>query len=513
MLPTILTGWGTRLSSWAERRAAWIVPAVLLVCLSFFLLFTASPLWYDEMLTLYISRLPTFGEMLRAMPADGHPPLQYLLARVALSLGIKAEIAVRLPSLLGFGAALLATYLFVRRRCGVPLALLAMGALATCGMASYAHEGRPYGLMLAFTGLTLVSWQAATQPGRPRALPLLGVALGIACAVASHHYGVFHVGIPLLCGETVRLLQRRRLDFPLYFACAAGLSMLIVTFPIARASGSQLIHFIRESSNFWAKPGIGSFRSYANAVSPLAIGLFALFWWLTRPAFAPASQPQPRPHSFPRHELAAVVGLFLMVPVMICATRLATGYYVGRYAIGSAMASAMLTAIVPYLWGRNTLRTAAVASLCLIPLALGFAAASAVALHYSTNVIESSLLQSAPEDPEPIVVASALGFVPDWWYASPRLRPRLHYLSDLPYAVHQPDFLPEASLVKDQDLLPCRTDDYRQFLATHSRFLLYSTGSKRLEWTMDRLRNEGWTLTLVTSRGVEKLYLAHAPAR
>ena len=112
---------------------------------------------------------------------------------------------------------------------------------------------------------------------------------------------------------------------------------------------------------------------------------------------------------------------------------------------------------------------------------------------------------------EPIVVASAFTYMPAWWYASPPLRERLHYLADLPFAVRQPDFLPELGLVAGQPFIPSKVDDYRQFLATHRRFLLYCTGSPRLEWVKERLLAEKWTLYLVRSLGTETLSLAEAP--
>ena len=138
------------------------------------------PLWFDELFTFFVSRLPDLDHMFRAMPADGNPPLYHLLARVSLRLLGETSFAVRLPSILAFTAAALAVYCFVRRRRGPVLALFAMLALACSGMAKYGSEARPYALLLAFTGLTLVSWQAATEENRPRLMPLIGVALGIA---------------------------------------------------------------------------------------------------------------------------------------------------------------------------------------------------------------------------------------------------------------------------------------------------------------------------------------------
>ncbi|MGA2051020.1 MAG: hypothetical protein ABSG96_25280, partial [Terracidiphilus sp.] len=38
-------------------------------------------LWYDELSTLLVSSAPTIRALFRAAPADGNPPLYFLLAR------------------------------------------------------------------------------------------------------------------------------------------------------------------------------------------------------------------------------------------------------------------------------------------------------------------------------------------------------------------------------------------------------------------------------------------------
>jgi hypothetical protein len=118
----------------------------------------------------------------------------------------------------------------------------------------------------------------------------------------------------------------------------------------------------------------------------------------------------------------------------------------------------------------------------------------------------SALLTGAPGT-APIVVASAMAYAPEWWYGSPGLRARLHYLADLPYAVQQPDFLPEFSLVTNQWCVPSKVDDYRQFVSTHDHFLLYSVGAPQLEWVAARLQSEGWWLTVLRTDEHATLYV------
>ena len=74
-----------------------------------------------------------------------------------------------------------------------------------------AFTARPYELLIAFTALTFACWQVAASRERHRLSSLCGVAAGVAGAVLSHHFAVFHVGSFLVAGEAVRTVQRRRI--------------------------------------------------------------------------------------------------------------------------------------------------------------------------------------------------------------------------------------------------------------------------------------------------------------
>jgi len=479
----------------------------------------ARPLWYDELLTFHIARLPDLAAIFRAIPGDGSPPLNFLLARACMKVLGPTELAVRLPAIVAFACALGAVYLFVRRRFGVVNALFAVLVLSLSGMADFAAEARPYALLLGFTGLILLCWQAATEDTRPRLVPLIGVALGVAGVIASHHYGVIYAGIALSFGEAVRLWKRRRIDFPLYAACAAGFLALAVTLPFARATRQVALVYTLASTTFWAKPQLESLLSYEQMVDWwLPVVLLALIW-LTRPAFASDSAAATADSRIRPHEIAAAVGLTLLVPIIILITRVTTGYFMNRYAIGSAMGIALLAGIATPLLGRSRSHTTAVVALCVLLLLIQLFAPTAAARARSIVTrftaspadSESASVLDAAQGRDPIVVASALAYMPLWWYSAPRLRERLHYLADLPYAVRQPDFLPELSLDVDQEFLPSKVDDYHEFLTTHTRFLLYCTGRQRLEWTKDRLTTDHWRLHLLRQRGAETLFLAEAP--
>ena len=514
---------GERLAAWMERHAVLCVAAVLIAFLEPSVRALFRPMWFDELFTYFISRLPSVADMLRAIPPDGQPPLNYFLARLCLRVTSPAELAVRIPALVETTGALVAMYLFVRRRMGAIYGLMAMLVFLTGQMAYYGVEARPYGLMLGFTGLALVSWQAAADEGVRgvfRWVALTGVAAGIAGAVASHHYGIFHVGVPIGVGECVRLMRRRRLDFAMYAACAVGLSMLAVTLPFAAASHRVLLDSLQRSQSFWARPGGWHVFVYGEMVA----------WWAPLVAFgsiwvsaSAAKNPERRAplHPFPWHETAALAGLALLLVVMLAVTRYVSGVFMPRYAIGSAAGVAML---IPACFARFRIGPACratAAALCVVVL---FGVVAATFGMQSFRVINGRMLTASeavkgltPLDlesvngVEPIVMASAISYLPVWWYSSDALRARLHYLADVPYAVRQPDFLPEVSLVEDQKYVPAHVDEYRTFTTSHRRFFLYCTDLPRLEWTKARLANEGWTFTRVYRGGADELFEVEAP--
>src|ERR1039458_4820110 len=171
-----------------------------------------TPLWFDEFFTLFISRLSSLSEMLRAVPADGQPPLQHLLTHVFVRLFGESEFGVRALELSCYLAAGLLTYRIVRRHGTAVQALVAlvilMGSSISRGQATTA---RPYELLVAFTALTFACWQLAAAKEGNRRLALCGVAFGVAGSILSHHFGIIHTGLLLAAGEAVRRIQRRRL--------------------------------------------------------------------------------------------------------------------------------------------------------------------------------------------------------------------------------------------------------------------------------------------------------------
>jgi len=94
------------------------------------------PIWFDECFTLFISRLNSLGGMLRAMPADSQPPLQYLLTHAMIRALGESELAIRLPELAAYLGAALLVFRIVRRHGSAVQGLFAVFSFLGCTLNS-----------------------------------------------------------------------------------------------------------------------------------------------------------------------------------------------------------------------------------------------------------------------------------------------------------------------------------------------------------------------------------------
>lgn len=473
-----------------------------------------TPLWFDEFFTLFLSRLPSNGGLLRAIPADGQPPLQYMLSHLSWAwLGISV-FSIRLPDILAYLAVGLLAYRIVRRHGTAVQALFAVAVALGCDTnAHQAYTARPYELVLAFIALVYACWQVAASRNNNRFLPLCGMTIGIAGAVLSHHFGVIFAGLMLGTGEAVRFYQRRRLDWRMLLAIAAGLLPLAITLPLAQRSHVLLGEPVMHSKNFCCGPHPIDVISYLWMVPPLLVLSIIVLATFVRHPDHPASGPDSTPPPVPAHEWAATAALCLLVPVQIALAYTATNYFLIRYAIPASLGLALLGG-----WGLPRVRALRGTAQSIISLAtLGFLlfVTARLVFEQAYNPVwrpelrkkaVSKLLLAAPGN-LPVVIANAFDFAPDWWYSPPSLRRRLIYLSDMPYAETQRDFLPELSLDLDKAYTPLPSVNYASFLKNNSRFLLLCTGAPPKYWLPKRLPHAGRQLQPIARSGKGVLYL------
>lgn len=474
-----------------------------------------TPLWFDEFFTLFLSHWSSIPELLKAIPADGQPPLQYMLTHVSWAwLGV-SEFSVRLPDILAYIAVGFLTYRIVHRHGTAVQALFATAAVMGSGVVAYqAYTARPYELVLAFTALVFACWQVAADRESARTLPLCGITVGIAGAILSHHFGVIFVGLLLGAGEATRLIQRRRVDWGILLASVAGLTPLIITIPLARESHVLLGEPVLRSKNFCCSPSATYVVAYGLLV-PLLLALWTIVLMISvRPSEHSSPDRDVTPSSVPAHEWAATIVLSLLVPLQIVLAYIATNYFLPRYAIPTTLGLALLGG-----WGLPRIRALhrtwqpvlGIATLGFLLFVMGcLALEQAYYPAWQPQLRKKavpSLLLDAPGQ-LPIVVGNAFDYAPEWWYSPPSIRKRLIYLSDASYAVKQQDFLPELSLDLDRADVPFPVSDYRTFIEGHRSFLVLCTGMPRRYWVQSRLLSAGWHLSQIARHGNNVLYRA-----
>src|ERR1039458_10781398 len=197
--PDRIARWGRDISASADRiadglrRRKYVVLFLFSVLYLLATCFRASRklFWFDELFTLYISRLPDMASVWNALKqgVDFNPPLFYGLTRLSESLFGEGHIATRLPEILGFWIFCLCLFRFVSSRTSVLAGLIAMVFPLVTTAYFYAYEARSYGVVLGFAGMALICWQAATRLRRSNWWAL-GLFLALLCAILTQTYAI-----------------------------------------------------------------------------------------------------------------------------------------------------------------------------------------------------------------------------------------------------------------------------------------------------------------------------------
>lgn len=204
------------LSIWRDRLVC------LMLCVLTFGLGLAhsilSPLWFDEIWTMRIALLPSWGSVFRATQTiDLNPPLNFFLVHGVSPLLGTREFAGRLPSVIGYTLAVCGLFWLLRQH--IPTWFAAFGAvmlLVDKKIFYYATEARPYALLLGFSVLAAAAYGDLLRSRHPARARML-LALSIAGMLLSHVFAVFTASA-LLLAELVRSLRTRRVDWPTWIA-------------------------------------------------------------------------------------------------------------------------------------------------------------------------------------------------------------------------------------------------------------------------------------------------------
>lgn len=511
-----------RAAAWSERALERCAGAAENHWLSGLVLFTAAyaaatiarvlnrPLWFDELFTFYIARLPAYQDRLPAAVYDGHPPFFYSLTHASMRLFGECSLAARVPEMVGFWLLSVSLFFFARRWCPAIYAFLAAVLPLQTLAYFYALEARPYGIVLGMAGVSLLAWQSAGE-ARHRVAWLAVLAASIAVAVSSHFYGV-QVVVPLLVGEAWRVLERRKMDWGVAGAMVLGVLPVPFLLSVARGMISAQFTLTKTSAIFSAKPSLPRLPGFYEALlQPLVVPFALAFIVLVVGSLIwpeDSGREETAQSHMPRPELAAALSYLCLPAVMLLGTGLTTGYFANRYAINAVIGVAVL---FPYLLsagcGRRAL--APIAFMAGVLLVWGEQTLVPPPLPEDRRVlfkVDSPLYPG--NDDLPIAVADVLAFLPTAHYAPAQVARRIHYLTDVPYAVRRPRFTGEVSLAGDRQLFPGTIADYGPFVSTHAKFWVYVVSHPATEWLPSRLMAEGWKLECKGRNGNDFLFLA-----
>jgi hypothetical protein len=508
--------WVNRLAAHADRSLVLPIAVLSLLYLAVTIVFAQRKLmWNDELYTYYMARLPTMSDVWAALMSRGEqtPPFFYWTTRVSFHLFGVNNLSVRLPEIIGFWVMLAALYVFVARRSSSLSGLCAAAFPLVTNAYSFAFEARPYGLLLGYGALALVSWQSVTMNHR-RPVALVCLAASVAAAVSTQYYGVL-VLLPLAVGEGVLSVTRRRLDLSVWAVLAFSIVPLAFHFPLMRAGAAY-------SSAFWSRPqwvNVPDFYidllTYALVPTAFILVVGSLYAFIRSDQAPSGASPPP---VLPLHEVAAACAFIVFPFVCVVLAKVATGAFVNRYAIQAVLGFAVLAGFGAAAAFRRSAAMRFVVAVTLVgwfllSQAREFIQPTGFSMPVSRAQIDRATQWLANPDRDlPVVVADPQSFAVLSHYGSGEVKSRIVYLADPDLALKH---LGHNSVERGMlDLLRpwfgMNVVEFEPYMAGHSRFLLYGDFVRLsfLNWLLPELHARGWRTELLNLGGDDMLFLA-----
>lgn len=470
-----------------EKAAIPIGACVSIVAFVRYLTYGSRHLWFDEIFTAIVSLQPTWTGVWKAWYSgiDLQPPLFFLVTRVfAMWLG-SSEVALRVPEMLGVILFSWCMYFFVAKRLGALFGLSAMILPLVTDMEFYAGEARPYGMLLAASGLAMLAWRNAVEnPKRRVALPLFAVSLAL--VAATHAYAIVTVAV-FAAAELARYIRERRTDVPLWSCFLAALLPLpFYWFGLRAAKG------IVVGPKRWAQ--WSDFPTFYAHFFHNRVGLMILFGLLTAGLALCPRRPKLRVSGLPFHELV-LVGLLVIFPIFdVTLAVFVTRFFFARYSI-FALAGITIAAILLIDAVAPSRRMASLALLILSVFLFGMDRLRDCFNPELLQKRDAELLVPYGSVPAgmPLVIASGLAFMPAEIYASDSDLARTYYLTDSAASLQYSgstifNILPK---VAEFHHFRAHFEDYRTFVRSHKRFFAFGPYVHCDSWQIQKLVDEG----------------------
>jgi Dolichyl-phosphate-mannose-protein mannosyltransferase len=477
----------------------------------------AQRLTADEIYTYRIAQQPSIGSMIAlSRKIDLHPPLHYLMQRAAIALPLPRWLGSRLPSLIAGQIGLLAVFLFLARRAGNLMGLLAASIYWLTPATDFSWSNRPYALWLCLLALTALFWDRTGEWDRPWWTPVALAGTGLAM-VLDYMFGLPCL-LPFIAAEAIRCYRRRRLDWPVLLALL-----------LPSLAGLFYLKQVRDfAGNTFSPLYLPSFAMGLDVYSgQIVIPLAALGSCI---AVAKALRAQDcRSEDNPRlvrdlslrPEEWLMTGVLTGLPILLlAAAAIHRTQFFTRYGACAAVGFALLAACLVAKYTRAS-QAISVLMTCAILIASIVRASTdpldLMSLRDSQAKGVPSARLEALDLSLPIVVAAATEFTELNDREPPPVARRLYYLTDRDAAQRysgQTLFEGEEQTAKWLGL-PGNALPLHDFLAAHTRFYLIGDYVTVEEWVMRYLMANGARLEYrgkyVSTTGSDDLYLVTVP--
>ncbi len=483
-----------RIAAGLERK--WLLFVILFADIYLFVtaLHAMRRFWYDELFTFYMCRLPSMSAVWSALKdgADLNPPLFYAVTRACQAAFGPSELVTRLPAILGFLVMSLCIFHFASRFGSRLAGLAAMSFTVITGAYYYASEARAYGMVLGFSGLAAIFWQSAARDERRR-IALPGLAASLAGALLSHCYAIL-VLVPFALAEVARSISHRKLDWPMLAWLAVPCPAVLLYIPMFAATRGALFNNPVYRPE-WASIPACYVAHFEEALWPLLAGLVILALAKSAPE---ASSEDQHGAAIPAHEIVLAVG-FALVPVFAVLLAMGvTGVFMDRYGVPALVGFSILVGALIARGARQS-RPAAAAVVFIFIGAYALNSAVWIARLVSQpgaakTIPKPQLALSELSRDLPIVITNGLLFLEFDHYESKAVTDQMYFLTDAAEAVRYTGtsaFDHGFYMLRRWFPIRAHLEDYRQFLSTHSHFLVLAEYDFPMDWVMRKMLDDG----------------------
>ncbi len=455
-------------------------------------------MWYDELVTLHVSSIGPFSELLKALSAgaDSMTPFYYLMVRLGKLIPADPHITMRVASIAGYLFTLWGVYWFSRKWLPVTGSLAAVLLVTLSPFRDYAIEARSYALLVGFLALAACFWQ---RVGERRFMALLfGIALLL--AVSTHYLGVVAIGA-FVVAELSWSLERHAIRRSVWLACFAAATPFLVCLPISTRFRSIF------KDSFWAQPSwrnvYTTYQDYLGINYRLGFAI-ALFFgllfadWLIRRVRARNEDGE---KGFDQPGFVLISSLLFYPAVLALLTPIVGSGYTPRYGwpglLGLVLGPVYL---LRSFWAKPYSAYLALA----LMMTFAFQGANDCEKAYKSkrsedhvNVRFAEIVRGIPD--VPVVIGSPLSFLERREYAPPELQPRLKEVLDPNQArlLVGSDSSELVNGILNKLVIPLPIETLPQFEASRTKFLLEAGGPG--DWLTGYLLKNGYHLRTIGS--------------